>query len=153
MSKQLVVLHYFLIYIVAVSIVLFHTSCRNQIEKMGNTTVASNQRKPLQKKAGLQRIYVDEIPGIINASRDEFISIQVTGNLPDPSYELDYFHVEVKDVIIEITPFAQKEAMMIVSQVLVPFSEKVDVGRLPSGEYLLRIIGRSYTQESKLRVE
>jgi len=107
----------------------------------------------LNQKTQLQKIYLDEVPNLRTAASDHPTKIQISGNLPNPAYKLDHIDVQVRGDVIEITPLAQHDPTVMVIQVLVPFTDSVEVGPLKAGEYTLRLVGRSGVQETRLEVK
>jgi len=51
-----------------------------------------------------------------------------------------------------VTPLAQHDPGKIVAQMLVPFTDSVEVEVPEVGEYTVRVLGRSQTVETKIKV-
>lgn len=124
------------------------TSSRNE-----QPAEAAPQKAVAGMKAGLQKVYIDEMPRIFTTAKGRKLMIPITGNLPNPAYRLDSLKVVVKGRVVEITPLAQYDGSTMVTQVLVPYSKTVEIGPLKAGEYQLRFEGRSGVQEGKIIVE
>lgn len=102
--------------------------------------------------SNLQQVYVDAPPAAIKIIGRK-ATIQVSGHLPNPAYKLDHLAVNVRGKIIEVTPLAQHDPGKIVAQMLVPFTDSVEVELPEAGEYTVRVLGRSQTVEAKLKVK
>jgi hypothetical protein len=102
-------------------------------------------------RSNLQQVYVDAPPAIAKIVGRK-ATIQVSGHLPNPAYKLDHLAVSVRGKIIEVTPLAQHDPGKIVAQMLVPFTDSIEVEVPEPGEYTVRVLGRSQTVEAKLKV-
>ena len=103
-------------------------------------------------RSNLQQVYVDAPPAVAKIVGRK-ATIQVSGHLPNPAYTLDHLAVNVRGKIIEVTPLAQRDPGKIVAQMLVPFTDSVEVEVPEAGEYTVRVLGRSQTVETKLKVQ
>ncbi|MDZ7289771.1 MAG: hypothetical protein ONB44_06915 [candidate division KSB1 bacterium] len=102
-------------------------------------------------RSNLDQVYVEAPPAIVEISGHR-ATFQVSGHLPNPAYKLDHLAVTVRGKIIEITPLAQHDPNKIVVQMLVPFTESVEVEVPAPGEYTVRVLGRSQSQETQIKV-
>ncbi len=102
---------------------------------------------------GPQKVYIDEMPRLFTTAAGRKLMIPVTGNLPNPAYQLDTLRVDRRDDVVEITPLARYDDSLMVTQVLVPFSRTVAIGPFEPGEYHLRFNSRSGVQDAKIIVE
>ncbi len=102
-------------------------------------------------RGNLQQVYIDAPPKTAKIVGRR-ATIQVSGHLPNPAYKLDHLAVNVRGKVIEVTPLAQHDPEKIVAQMLVPFTDSVEVDVPEAGEYTVRVLGRSQTVETKLKV-
>lgn len=100
----------------------------------------------------LQQVYIEAPPQTIKIVGRK-VTIQVSGHLPNPAYKLDHLAVNVRGKAIEVTPLAQHDPGKIVAQMLVPFTDSVEVEVPEAGEYTVRVLGRSQSYESKIKVK
>jgi hypothetical protein len=78
-------------------------------------------------KTTLKTVTVDSIQ-VVNQQVDEgAVDLKILGLLPNPSYELDHFEVQVREDTIAITPWARHDPSKIVIQMMVPFEESCHV--------------------------
>ena len=103
--------------------------------------------------SSLEKLYLDEMPKQLAAASNRATTFEVKGKLPNPAYRLDHVEVKVRGRVIEITPWAQVNHNVMVVQIVVPYSEKVEVGPLAPGEYTVRFVSRSGVQEARLEVK
>jgi hypothetical protein len=111
---------------------------------------STNEETPMSR-GNLQQVYVDAPPQTVKISGRK-VTIQVSGHLPNPAYKLDHLAVNLRGKVIEVTPLAQHDPEKIVAQMLVPFTDSVEVDVPEAGEYTVRVLGRSQTVETKLKV-
>jgi hypothetical protein len=102
--------------------------------------------------SNLPQVYIDAPPQTVKIVGRK-ATIQVRGHLPNPAYKLDHLAVNVRGKIIEVTPLAQHDPGKIVTQMLVPFTDSVEVEVPEAGEYTVRVVGRSQTAETKIKVK
>ncbi|MCI0692090.1 hypothetical protein L0337_08815 [candidate division KSB1 bacterium] len=103
-------------------------------------------------RSNLQQVYVDTPPAAAKIVGRK-ATIKVSGHLPNPAYQLDHLAVNVRGKVIEVTPLAQHDPGKIVAQMLVPFTGSIEVEVPEAGEYTVRVLGRSQTVETKLKVK
>lgn len=108
--------------------------------------------RTLMKTDNLQKVYLDEMPKAFALAAQQKTVLKVTGNLPSGAYKFDHTQVEVKDMVVEITPWAQYDPNVMAIQMLIPFADSVMIGPLPPGEYVLRFHERAGAQSAKLEV-
>lgn len=101
--------------------------------------------------SNLQQVYIGAPPQTVKIVGRK-ATIQVTGHLPNPAYQLDHLAINVRGKVIEVTPLAQHDPGKIVAQMLVPFTDSVEVEVPEAGEYTVRVLGRSQTVETKIKV-
>lgn len=103
-------------------------------------------------RSNLQQVYVDA-PPVAAKIVGRKATIKVSGHLPNPAYKLDHLAVKVRGKVIEVTPLARHDPGKIVAQMLVPFTDSVEVEVPEAGEYTVRVLGRSQTVETKLKAK
>jgi ADP-ribose pyrophosphatase YjhB (NUDIX family) len=99
----------------------------------------------------LHKVYIDEQSVQVQITGRK-ATIRVSGNLPNPAYKLDHVAITLQDKVIEVTPLAQYDPEKIVAQVLVPFTDTVEVEVPKAGNYAVRVLGRTQTDETKIKV-
>jgi hypothetical protein len=109
-----------------------------------------NKEKQMSQ-GNLQQVYVEAPPGAAKIVGRK-ATIRVSGHLPNPAYKLDHLSVNVRGKVIEVTPLAQHDPGKIVAQMLVPFTDSVEVEVPEAGEYTVRVLGRSQAVEAKIKV-
>jgi len=114
---------------------------------------APEQKAVATVEKGPQKVYLDEMPRLFTTAAGRKLLIPVTGNLPNPAYQLDTLRVDRHGDVVEITPLARHNHSLMVTQVLVPFSKTVEVGPFEPGEYHLRFNSRSGVQDARIIVE
>jgi hypothetical protein len=127
---------------------LFGCGTSKTSERAGSFT----SKETLMSHGNLQKVYVDAPPAAVKIVGRK-ATIQVSGHLPNPAYKLDHLAVNVRGKVIEVTPLAQHDPGKIVAQMLVPFTDSVEVEVPEAGEYTVRVLGRSQTVEAKLKVK
>ncbi len=105
---------------------------------------------PTPKRAS--HLYVEEVAVPEVATQEQAVQVAIQGNLPSPAYSFERFQVEVKDNLIEITPVVAYDSTKLAAQVLVPFEQVCEVGKLKPGEYQVRIVGKTGLVSKTLRV-
>lgn len=105
------------------------------------------------KTENLQKVYLDEMPNVFTLATQQKTTLPVTGNLPSGAYKFDHTQIEVKGRVIEVTPWAQYDPNVMAIQMLIPFTDSVEVGPLPPGEYEIRFSARSGVQKARLEVK
>jgi hypothetical protein len=121
---------------------LFKTS-----ERAGHST---NKETPMSP-SNLHQVFSNTPPTTVKIAGRK-ATLQVSGHLPNPAYKLDHIAVNVRGKVIEVTPLAQHDPKKIVAQILVPFTDSVEVEVPEAGEYTVRLLSRSPTVETKLNM-
>ncbi len=111
------------------------------------------KERAVMKTDNLQKIYLDEMAAALSSPAQQKTTLGITGNLPSGAYKFDHTQVEIKDHVIEVTPWAQYDPNVMAIQMLIPFADSVEVGPLPPGEYEIRFNARSGVQTAKLEVK
>ncbi len=93
-------------------------------------------------KKTLKTVTVDSIQ-VVNQHVDRgAVDLIIHGLLPNPSYELDHFEVQVQEDTIAITPWARHDPSKIVIQMMVPFKESCHVkGLSRDAHYIVKAEG------------
>ncbi len=101
----------------------------------------------------VSHLYVEQVESARQVRTDQGLEIKIKGNLPSPAYEFERYAVEVKGHVIEITPIVKYDSTKLAAQVLVPFERSCQVGKLPPGEYEVRVLGKKGVVTEKVKVE
>lgn len=136
-------------YFTLLQIFFFLLGC-GMFKKSERPDSSPNEETPMSR-SDLQQVYIDTPPTISKIAGRK-ATIQVSGQLPNPAYKFDHLAVKVRGKVIEVTPLAQHDPSKIVAQMLVPFTDSVEVEVPEAGEYTVRVLGRSQTVEAKLKV-
>ena len=145
MTKRMMKIYYFIL----VQVFCFLFGCG--LFKTSERANSSPNKETPMSRSDLQQVYIDAPPQTVKISGRK-VTIQVSGHLPNPAYQLDHLAVEVRGKIIEVTPLAQHDPNKIVAQMLVPFTDSVEVEVPEAGEYTVRVLGRLQMIETKLKV-
>ncbi|MEB3284864.1 MAG: hypothetical protein VKN33_06220 [Candidatus Sericytochromatia bacterium] len=83
--------------------------------------------------------YVDSVLAPAQIKVGEVLDVMISGNMPDPSWTLDRAEVERKDGVVNIIPWIRRIHQEPTMQVLVSFSQQVQVKELPEGHWEIRV--------------
>ncbi len=115
-------------------------------------TPESSPRSTVNPKQKLEKIYLDEVPSLFTAAANRATTLEVRANLPSGAYTFAHVEVQVRGNVIELTPLAHFDPNVMGIQMIIPVTQKVELGKLAPGEYTLRFLGRSDVRESRLEV-
>lgn len=109
-------------------------------------------RSTTNPKHKLEKIYLDEVPSLFTAGANRATALEVKVNLPSGAYTFDHIEVQMRGNVIELTPFAKFDPNVMGIQMIIPITQRVELGPLAAGEYTLRFVGRADVRKSKLEV-
>ncbi|MGH7492542.1 MAG: hypothetical protein ACREOO_09115 [bacterium] len=127
--------------------------CKSAHKSQPASVPEKQTERSLMKTENLQKVYLDEMPNVFTLATQQKTTLPVTGNLPSGAYKFDHTQIEVKGRVIEVTPWAQYDPNVMAIQMLIPFTDSVEVGPLPPGEYEIRFSARSGVQKARLEVK
>ncbi|MFQ5640535.1 MAG: hypothetical protein ACE5IR_21345 [bacterium] len=99
------------------------------------------------------RLYLQAVESGDAFSSQDNVELTVKGNLPSPAYTFQRFEVDVQGKVIKITPLVDHDSSTMVAQVLVPFQQVCNVGKLKPGTYEIQIAGRRKSIQKSIEVK
>ncbi len=94
------------------------------------------------KISSFEKVYVSSVEIDRVTSTGNTVVFRISGNLPNPAYELDVVEVEVDGTTITLTPIALFNPNIMAVQVLTPFTTTATVKIPAQGEYTVVVEGR-----------
>lgn len=101
-----------------------------------------NEDEENRKITSFEKVYVSSVEIDRVTSNGNTVVFRITGNLPNPAYELDVVDVEVDGTTITLTPMALFDPNVMAVQVLTPFTASATVKIPSAGEYTVVVAGR-----------
>lgn len=83
--------------------------------------------------------YVDSVLAPANIRAGEVLDVIISGNMPDPSWTLDQAEVQQSDGVVKIIPWIKRIHTEPTMQMLVSFSQQVQVKGLAAGHWEIQV--------------